>query len=152
MIVMGIRAKPSDVTFAIIDTERRHIVNVEVIRIPKALDGPDALKYIRNNVLDVLREYGVRRAGIRITEPNAQHKYIRRIEIEGVIQESFASSSLEKFYCGQISSISSRIGLERAHFKPIVDGDREFPDIDNWADLTKAAREAVLVALGANND
>ena len=152
MIVLGIRAKPSGVTFAIVDTERSVVVNVEVIKIPKALDTPDALKYIRNNVLDVLREYSVDRAGVKITEPNAQRVFIRRVEIEGVIQESFASSTLEQFYCGQISSITARIGIARSEFKPLVDGEYEYDVIENWAVLTKDAREAVLVALGAEHD
>ena len=153
MIVVGIRVKPHDVTFAILDTEGCRLINVEKIKIPKALAIPDALKYVRNNILDILHEYSAERAGVRVTESNSQHKNIRRIELEGVIQESFASSTLESYYCGQISNISKLIGINRTEFKPIVDGTRDFTRVENWMSLTTTEqRESVLVALGAEND
>jgi len=151
MNIVGIRAKPHEVTFAVYNTSDNTIENVETIRLPKAMDTPDALKYVRNNILDVLREYEVRRAGIRITESNAQRMNIRRIEIEGVIQEAFASSHLEYYYCGQISNISRRIGIDRADFKPLVAGTKTFDKVESWGDLSSEEREAVLTAIGASN-
>jgi len=94
MRTLGIRAKPREVVFAVFDTEDRSLLNVEVIKIPKALATPDGLKYVRNNVLDIIREYDIDRAGIRVTESSAQTLSVERIEIEGVIQEAFASSLL----------------------------------------------------------
>lgn len=151
MRTIGIRVTPGGVTFAIYDTEQNELINVETIKIPKALSVPDALKYLRNNILDVLREYDVDCAGLRITESNSQSLNIRRIEMEGVIQESFASSTLSRYFCGQISSISSRIGIERAEFKPMVDGISNYEGVENWGELSKEAREAVLAAIGAQN-
>lgn len=152
MNIIGIRAKPDSVTFAVLDNQNNVLLNIEVLKIPKALNTPDALKYVRNNILDILNEYQVKRAGVRITESNAQRPDHRRIALEGVIQESFASSNLESYYCGQISNISARVGINRAEFKPLVDGTTEFPSIENWTTLTKEAREAVLTAIGAQND
>jgi hypothetical protein len=63
-------------------------VNVEEIKIPAAFDVPDRLKYIRSNLLDVIREFRVESAGVRVTEPNADAS-TERIQIEGVIQESY---------------------------------------------------------------
>lgn len=151
MNTIGIRVEPNQVTFVIFDTAERRIINVERIRIAKALPVPDALKYVRNSILDVLREYDVERGGIRITESNAQRLNIRRIELEGVIQEAFASSNLKRYFCGQISSISARAGIERTAFKPLVEGADDFPLIENWSDLDKEEREAVLTAIGAEN-
>ena len=111
--------------------------------------GPDP-KYVRSNLLDVLREYGVERAGVRVTEPNAQTMSIERIQIEGVIQEAFASSELQAYYVGQISSISKRLGIERTKFKPMIAGDED-PGIENWKKMSKEAREAILCAIGAKN-
>ena len=56
-------------TFAIYDSEQNAVINVEEIRIPAAFPTPAALKYVRSNLLDVLREYEVERAGVRVTEP-----------------------------------------------------------------------------------
>jgi hypothetical protein len=150
MRTIGIRATPTTVTFAVFDADHDSIVNVEEIRIPAAFQIPAALKYVRSNLLDVLREYGVERAGVRVTEPNAQTMSIERIQIEGVIQEAFASSELQAYYVGQISSISKRLGIERTQFKPMIAGDED-PGIENWKKMSKEAREAILCAIGAKN-
>lgn len=150
MKTIGIRAAPRAVTFAVFDTETREILNVEELQVPAAFAMPDALKYIRSNLLDVLREYGIERAGVRVTESLAQTASIERIQIEGVIQEAFASSSLLSYYVGQISSISRRLGIDRAQFKPLVAGD-ENPGVENWNDMAKVEREAILCAMGAEN-
>lgn len=151
MITLGIRAAPKVVTFAIYDSGARTVRNVEEIRIPAAFSVPDRLKHVRSNVLDVLREYEVERAGIRVCEPNAQSPAIARVEIEGVIQEAFASSGVSSYYIGQISSISARLGFPRTQFKLMVDGSNDL-DIENWQSLSKEERESVLCAMGAVHD
>jgi hypothetical protein len=150
MITIGIRAAPKVVTFAVYDTEAENILNVEEIKIPLAFEVPAALKYIRSNLLDVLREYKVERAGIRVTESNAQNPSIERIQIEGVIQEAFASSELVSYYVGQIASISKRLGIDRKKFKPFIDG-AEYPGVENWNKMGKEEREAILCAIGAKD-
>ena len=148
MRTIGIRAAPKMVTFVVFDADAEAVLNVEDIRIPIAFRTPDALKYIRNNLLDILREYGIERAGIRVTEPQAQSLNIARIQIEGVVQEAFASSLLESYYVGQISSISARLNIDRADFKRYIDGQLNWP-VENWASLSKEQREALLCAIGA---
>ncbi|MFC5698897.1 hypothetical protein ACFPU0_25585 [Pseudomonas sp. GCM10022186] len=145
---IGIRAAPRSITFAILDTDQNAVLNIEELKVPAAFETPDALKYIRSNLLDILREYEIERAGVRVTEPNAQSMNIERIQIEGVIQEAFASSELQSYYVGQISSISKRLGYERTRFKPLVAGEDD-PGIENWNSLSKEAREAILCAMGA---
>ncbi len=149
MRTIGIRAAPKVVTFAVFDADEVGVLNVEDIRIPIAFHTPDALKFIRNNLLDILREYGIERAGIRVTEPNAQSPNIARIQIEGVVQEAFASSLLKAYYVGQISSISAQLGIARVDFKRYVDGQLDWP-VENWASLSKEQREALLCAIGAS--
>ena len=148
MRTLGIRAAPGFVTFAVIDTDDNSVINVEKIKIPAAFETPDALKYIRSNLLDILREYQIERAGVRVTEPSAESASTERIQIEGVIQEAFASSELQGYYVGQISSISARLGLDRERFKPMVAG-VENPGVENWGEMSKEAREAILCAMGA---
>ena len=150
MITIGIRAAPKAVTFAIFDSDSRKIVNVEEIKIPAAFPVPNALKYLRSNLLDVLREYKVTKAGIRVTEPSAQGASTERDQIEGVILETFASSELQSYYIGQISSISARIEVDRIDFKPLVAGKKNI-GIDNWDSMSAIKREAILCAMGAVN-
>lgn len=148
MRTIGLRAAPRGVTFAIFESISQTIVTVEEIKIPAAFRTPDGLKYLRSNLLDILREFDVLKAGVRLSEPSAQNPSVDRIQIEGVIQEAFASSELEAYYLGQISSISRRLGIARDRFKPLVDGSEDFP-IENWGDLSGVEREAVLCAVGA---
>lgn len=148
MRTIGIRAAPKAITFVVYDSIENRILNVEDIKIPTAFEAPDALKYIRNNLLDILREYEVEQAGIRVTEPNAQSPNIQRIQIEGVVQEAFASSALKSYYVGQISSISARLSIDRADFKKYIDGTLDW-GVENWDDLDDKQREALLCAIGA---
>jgi len=151
MNTIGIRVKPGEVTFAVCDADAGIIINVEAIKIPKALSAPDALKYVRNNILDVLREYSIDSAGLRVTESNAQQMSVERIEIEGVIQEAFASSCLKSYYVGQIASISRRLGFPRDQFKRYVSNEISYDAVENWGALKPEAREAIFAALGARN-
>lgn len=146
---IGIRVSPKAIYYCIYNAENSEVVNIDKMVVPLSLEVPERLKYIRLNLLDIIREYGVKKAGIRTIEPNAKSPSVDRIHIEGVIQEAFASSNLESYYVGQISNISSRVGIERSRFKPLVDKDEQFSDFEGWKDLTKEQREAALCAIGA---
>ncbi len=150
LITIGIRVKPKAVTFVVYDSDRDEIVNVEDLLVPAAFDVPDSLKYVRINLLDILREYDVEVAGVRVTEPNAQRISIERVQLEGVVQEAFASSSLRGYYVGQISSITARLQIPRTDFKLLVDGAKDW-SVEGWSKLSKEAREAFLCALGAQH-
>ncbi|MGF6706951.1 hypothetical protein [Pseudomonas frederiksbergensis] len=146
---IGVRASPTEVIYCVFDSNKNLIINIGKINIPKSLGVPEQLKHIRLNLLDVLREYEVLEAGIRVLEPTAQSVSIERVQIEGVIQEAFASSNVKSYYVGQISSISSRVGIDRTQFKPLVEGETSLDGFENWHDLSKTEREAALCAIGA---
>ncbi|QIL71644.1 hypothetical protein G7048_15555 [Diaphorobacter sp. HDW4B] len=150
MSTLGIRSTPRSVFFAIFDPDNNTIANVEEIKIPIALSTPLALKFIRSTILDVLREYDVRKACIRATETIASAN-IDRVQIEGVIQEAFASSDLEDYSIGNIASISKMLGIERSRFKPMVNDGINYLKINNWENHKKEEREAILSAIGAKN-
>lgn len=150
MITIGIRVAPTFVVFAIFDTETSVVQTVEKIVVPAAFEPPDALKYVRSNLLDILREYEVEKAGLRTTEPSAQAKNIARIQLEGVILEAFASSDLKAYYIGHVSSIAAKVGIERNQFKPMIEN-RQSPNIENWDAMKKEEREAILCAKGAEH-
>lgn len=143
--------KPDQLVFAVYDMANAVVLNVETLRIPKALTVPESLKYVRNSVLDILREYEINKAGLRVAESVAKKVSIRRSEIEGVVQEAFASSSVDAYFCGQISNISSRIGMDRVDFKKYVSGELDYHAVENWNDLSGDEREALLSAIGACN-
>ncbi|MFS4516831.1 hypothetical protein ACMFLR_23530 [Delftia tsuruhatensis] len=146
---IGIRATPSSIHFSIYCNKAKVVINTEEVKIPLALTTPLGLKYIRSTILDILREYEIENACIRATEPSAQKPSIERLQIEAVIQEAFASSDLCRYYVGHISSISKNLGIQRTKFKPMVDGESNDLNIQNWDILKKEQREAVLAAIGA---
>jgi hypothetical protein len=148
---IGIRVSPSEVTFSIFDTVENSIINIEEIAIPNALTVPEKLKYIRCNILDVLREYEVKKAGIRLSEPSARQINLERIQIESVILEAFASSNLDDYYYGAISTIAAKNNITRQNIKPLVKGETNHEAIENWQELSEKEREAVLTAIGARN-
>src|SRR5438876_834595 len=122
---IGIRAHPKGVTFAIYDPSKSTVLNVEELKIPAAFDVPASLKYLRNNLLDVIREYEVVKAGIRLQEPFAQSINIFRTQIEGVIQEAFASSDIDSFFVGPIAVIAAKLGVQRDRIKPMIAGEND---------------------------
>lgn len=150
MNTLGIRVEPKGVNFAIYSNDACELVTVELLKIPKAMPRPESLKYVRNSILDILREFEISHAGIRVTESSARTKSIERIEIEGVIQEAFASSMLTSYFCGQISTIASKLNIQRSEFKEYIN-ERSFDRIENWDEHTSSEKEAILTAIGATN-
>jgi hypothetical protein len=150
---LGIRVTAKAIHFAIVEKNenRFSIINVELIKVPQALDFPSRFKYIRNTVLDILQEYSIPFAGIRVVESNSKNISFERLQIEGVIQEAFASSCITSYFTGQMQSISRNISITTETYKEITTNrDSTFPILESW-ELCKDKdhKEAALVALGA---
>lgn len=149
---LGIRVEPKATTFAVLDYDDdvASVLNVELIKIPAALDFPEQLKYVRNTVLDIIREYEVSVAGIRVAEGNTKNLSIERIHIEGVIQEAFSSSAIDRYFVGRKVSISKKANFTSSQYSDYISGNQDFLVINNWEFAkTKSAKEAVLVGYGA---
>lgn len=150
---IGIRATPNEIHYCVLtgSSDSFEIKLVDKIVNPKSLEIPEQLKFLRSTLGDIINENDVTVACIRITESNAQQVNIPRIYIEGVIQELIASSTIQKYYVGQISSISSKIGIQRAEFKPFASGQNSFLEIEIWNDLCLEQRESLMAAFSALN-
>ena len=152
MNILGIRVEPKKTTFVVIENsdETFKVINNECIKVPAALDFPEKLKYIRNCVLDIIREYSISVAGIRVAEGNSQNTDVTRLHIEGVIQEAFSSSEVDKYFTGRKSSIASRLQLTTKDFDEIVKAKGCYEVLRCWELLGSAqSKEAALVAMGA---
>lgn len=153
-ISIGLRAKPDCIIYSIIEenaNKEQTILIVDKLVLPIALQLPEQLKFIRTTFLDIILENKINRACIRITESIAQKTSAERINIEAILQELIASSTIEKYYIGQISNISAKLGFERPLFKEYVDNKVPYPSIENWKDFSKEERESILAALSALN-
>lgn len=151
-ISIGIRVKPDCVIYSIIreNEDDNEVLIVDKVNVPVALEIPEQLKFIRCTFLDIIYENQVNKACIRITETTAQKISIERVNIEAIIQELFASSTIEKYYIGQISNISAKLGMARENFKKIIDS-KECDFIKDWNNFNKEEKESLLASLSALN-
>ena len=71
---IGIRVTPSTIFYSIISVENEEleIIVVDKINNPKALGIPEQLKFLRNTLCDIINEFDITHACIRITESNAK--------------------------------------------------------------------------------
>lgn len=152
-ISIGLRANPNQVCYSIIKEQEDslEVFLVDKIIVPKSLEVPEQLKFIRSTLLDIINENGVTLACIRIAESSARQTNIPRTYLEGVVQELIASSTIIKYYVGQISNISAKLDIERADFKPYAEGRNVFMDMEIWSDLSLEERESIMAAVSALN-
>lgn len=148
---IGFRCTPHKVFYCIIEKDGSSfsILNVDYFILPNCLIIPEQLKYIRNNILDVLNEYQIIYGGIRVAESTSQTQIKNRLYLEAIIQELFASSSVRCYYVGRIANISKLLGIERTDFKKYINGEKNYQLVEDWNSLKKEERESVLTALGA---
>lgn len=127
-------------------------IDYSSIEIPQALNWPEALAYTRNTILDILNLYEIKQTVIRIAELDGAS--LERCYIEGVLQEAIASSPVEKFQTGQISTIASLLRIQRDNFKQFANNEivyDDIPDEIDWTRISKPEREAILTANSALN-
>lgn len=154
MNAIGIRATPKIIYFAVVhqNENNNEILVISKLIIPLALSIPDKLNYVRKTVIDIINQYKVTTAGIKVTEGNAQKISIQRISIEAIIQELFSSCSVEKYFGGNISMISSLLEIPNdGTLKKMIKGEEIPKEIDFIKNLTETEREAVLSSLAALN-
>ena len=149
---IGIRVKPDSIIYSIINKTEDEITIeiVDKLNVPKVLEAPEQLKFIRNTFLDIIFENQVNKACIRVTENIAMKPSLERINIEAVIQELIASSTIEKYYVGKIANISSHLGFHRDMFKSYLEK-VEYTGIKDWSKYNKEQKESLLAALSALN-
>jgi len=151
--VIGIRVHPSFVYYSILEVNDDNtvtILDVSKVVIPNLIDVPNKLTFIRNTLATIIMEYDISIAGIRLNETIAQSPSHFRINIEGVIQELFANSSINSYFCGNISSISSALKESTKIIKAYIDGSLLYEDIEDWKTKYKnEERETILIAISA---
>jgi hypothetical protein len=97
-----------------------------------------------------MEEYAVSRAGLRIAEGLALKRNPFRLNLEGVVQEVLASSTVERFVAAQIATIAALLGhKDRTIIKKMIAGEQAPQYSLNWAALSGDEREAVLLAVAA---
>jgi Holliday junction resolvasome RuvABC endonuclease subunit len=148
---IGIRVSPRTVFYAVVERhqDEAELLTASSLAIPAALETPDQLSFVRTTLLDIMSEYAVRRAGIRVAEHTARQISILRFNLEGVVQELLSSSGVEAFFAGRIATIAALLGeRDRSQVKRYFEG-QDFLDLPDWDSLSPESREAVVTAVAA---
>jgi hypothetical protein len=159
MTGIGIRVySGSHVFYTIIkyDGSSFEYLNISNIRVPEALTHPESLSYVRSTLLDIMAEYQVETAVIRVQESvyNITQNSFPRFYLEGVILECLAASNVDSYRMGKIATISSLLGFDSSKFKDYSENGVVFdffPKGLNWSDLSKEEKESVLACHASFN-
>lgn len=147
---IGFRVSPNEVVFTVVestDQDGATYHDPQTLVVPAALDGPDLLRFMRTNLLDVLDLYDVDRAVVKAADFHPDRaSSTARPHLEGVIQEAVASSRAETYLAGAAPKLAPRLGVSSGVFKNYKNGDRQFADLPDWSDWSTAERESVLAA------
>jgi hypothetical protein len=153
MNIAGIRCTPQKVYYSIVqfaDDDSFSLINQELI-IPKSFNKPDKLKYIRKTILDIFKEYNIKKAGIRIIENNAQKPDRFRLMLEAVIQELIASSYVESYFTGLKGSIRAKLSIANdGEITNLIEATSIFNGISDWKDFSTEHRECILVGFASS--
>jgi hypothetical protein len=149
---MGIRVGSTVVHFAVLtvlpDTSVEPML-INKINIPEAMDNPHKLSYIRTNLLSIIMRFNVTNAGIRITENTAQTVSNFRVYLEGVIQELFVDSSVERYFLGNKATLARLVGVTVPEITGYIEGQNDFVNIPDIPRSHLEKRESILAALGS---
>lgn len=155
MKYIGIRVTANDIYYSIIEGKENsyNVISISNIKIPRALEIPECLSYIRNLLITIIEQYSIEYASIRVIEGsamgNVNGSILFRINLEGVIQEVFAGSSIKDYMLARNSNVSSILKTSSRVIKDIAN-DLELKDkfkTDNGRVLNEEARESLVVAI-----
>lgn len=148
MVSIGIRVTSKEVYCAILDSKSGDLY-IDIIKVPKALDEPGKLSFIRNNLNTLILKCGIKNGAIKIHESIAQTKDTFRIMLEGVILELFAGSTIEKHFLGVATNTSAKIvsAPPKTKVKDLI----SYIDLDlENIKLNDNKREAIVMAYVAS--
>ncbi|WP_195603666.1 hypothetical protein ACSVC9_02890 [Clostridium sp. LBM24168] len=159
MASIGIRVTPNEIFYSIVDEndDEYEIISISNIKIPRALDAPCKLSYIRNTIATIIKQYKITNAGIKLIEGNARasvnSSILFRINLEGVILELFANSTIQKYLLGLASSIASILKIKAKPVKEMSEdlGIDDSYKTDNGKKLNEQNIESLVVAIAALN-
>lgn len=159
MIEIGLRVySNSNIFYTIIeetDTGYNYI-NISYLKIPIALNQPERLSYVRNTLLDIILEYNINTALVRVQETisTVNDVAIQRFYVEGVILETLAGANISKYKLGKIATIASLLGIETSRFKKYADEGLVFellPANLDWSEYSLEERESILACHASLN-
>lgn len=151
MRTLGIRVEPKCVHYSVIESNGDSIIfkTVDSLTIPLALDTPRSLSFIRTSLISLIEEYEITKAGIKVLEGNTQslNQSKFRLNVEGVIQELFANSTVNEYVCATKNSLASLLDANVDEITELIEGERNDFELESWESYQKIQREAIITAI-----
>lgn len=149
MRTLGIRVEPKCVHYSIVEGDESTVTlrTIDSLIVPLALDIPRSLSFIRTSLISIIQEFEITQAGIRVYEGNTQNLDKFRMNVEGVIQELFANSTVDKYVCATKHTLAGLLETDVAEITDLIEGNENHFQIINWDALHKNEREAVITAV-----
>jgi hypothetical protein len=150
---LGIRVSGENVFLCILKSNKDYIY--EQIILPKVFDLPNKLKYLRFNLIDILDEYEIKFVSLKVIEFNSRNFDLTRCFIEGVIQETLASSTIDSYTIDKLQNLSKKLKLKTDIIKLLISNNDNFFDylsncgFDKLIKPNKEKRESFLLALSS---
>lgn len=98
MVNIGIKISPEEIYYTVskdINNNKEILFSSRII-VPKALDTPDKLSFIRNTLISVIDQYNVQRASLKVPKKDLRNnRLIDLLKLEGVMQELLSTSGVE---------------------------------------------------------
>jgi len=98
MVEIRIKVSPEEIYYTISEhtQHNKKILISSKLVVPKALDTPDKLSFIRNTLISLINQYNVQRANLKIAKIDFKNeKIINLIKLEGIVQELLSTSGVE---------------------------------------------------------
>lgn len=114
MAVIGFRCFVDGLSYVVLEGSQADPTVIANARLtfPKDLSWSAQLSWCRRQLLEILGQYEVTRAGLKAVENNARQKFLARSEIEGIVKETLYSHS--HIECG--SRIKSQLKRDISGF------------------------------------
>jgi hypothetical protein len=150
---MGIRVASNEVFYAIIEGT---VLNPSLIfhsklAIPKSFKDGQALSWVRESIMNVLKEYQISSVFIRTIEPKARigkKAITNRCKIEAVLLEA-ANTSGSRNSEGALVTITSLLAAKSVKSAKEYLELEEFREVEGWEDLNDNYKEASLAGIAA---
>jgi hypothetical protein len=147
---IGIRVSPEQIFYTVIEEDDNGDMEFfnEILVVPKALDIPRKLSYIRTSLFSLICEHNVTLAGLRTAEGTATPN-VFRLNTEGVIQELLSNSTVESYFAGTLTSMAARLGSTNTKLKECYKDKVDTFNVPDWASFKEGHRESFLAALAS---
>lgn len=123
VVSIGFKANKDKIVFVIYNDSNNDIVIDKVI-LPLFLNELEKLSYLRNTLLDIIREFNITNASIKCSENSAyiiQRKVnIERIQIESIIKEVLVSSGIKNYLILKNKEISEYLNMKEKSYSQAI--------------------------------